>query len=81
MIKPDLSTYFNAMPLIGQWLHKQYEEAKTVNDLVSLFHKWIEEAETSINPVRKECFKASAYYIYSILTNRSYESEIRQLFI
>lgn len=75
-VKPDLTVYFNAMPLIGQWIKAEYNQANSLDDLVSLFHRWIGVAESTINETKAECYRASAYYIYSLITNRSYESKI-----
>lgn len=76
-IKPDLRLFFAAMPPIGMWLFAEYQKAKTREDLAALFHKWIEEAETTENTTRQWCYTAAAYYIYSYLTNRSYESRLK----
>ena len=76
IIKPDLTTYFNAMPFIGRYMAYDYDRANTLNDLIWLFHKWMDESEASINTMRKIHFKSGAYYIYSFLSGKSYESHV-----
>lgn len=75
-IKPDLDIFFAAMPPIGLWLRHDYNKASTREQLAVLFHKWIEEAETTQNVTREWCYTSGAYYLYSFLTNKSYESKL-----
>lgn len=75
-IKPDLNLFFAAMPPIGIWLRMDYNRANSREDLAKLFHEWIEVAETTRNATREWCYTAGAYYLYSFLTNRSYESTL-----
>lgn len=75
-IKPDLRMFFSQMPLVGMWIEHDYNKAETLDDMIGLFHKWIEEAETTDNSVRKSCYLSSAYYLYSWISGKSYESKI-----
>lgn len=74
IIKPDLTVYFNAMPYIGRYMAYDYENANSYNELIMLFHKWMNESEMSKNMIRKRHFKAAAHYIYALITKRSFES-------
>lgn len=73
-IKPDLSMYFKAMPLIGIWLNADYNEADTIDEMVSLVHKWLTIAETTTNPVKKQWYEIAAHNLYSIITKKTYQS-------
>ena len=74
ILKPDLDIYFNHMSLIGLWLKAEYNDANTFEEILNLMHRWFDEAETATNIGRKSVFKASAYYLYSFLTGKSFES-------
>jgi hypothetical protein len=77
-IKPDLDLYFNAMPLIGQWLKFDYNKANTIQDLTNLVNKWLDEAYNSELQGKKEraiWFHSGACYVYGFLTGKSLESK------
>jgi len=78
-LKPDLTIHFAAMPLIGIYLQSDYEKANTKGELLDVMHKWFGEAEKSTNPIRKNCYQASAQYLYAFLTGRSYESKLKEV--
>ncbi|OIQ22173.1 MAG: hypothetical protein BM557_02015 [Flavobacterium sp. MedPE-SWcel] len=63
------------MPFIGAWLKADYNKADTSEDLLNLMHKWFNESERTENKVKSNYYKISAQYLYSLLTNKSYESK------
>lgn len=73
-IKPDLTIYFSAMPIIGLWLKKDYDKANSRTELLALMHKWFSVSDATTNETKAKCYDASAKYIYSLLTGKSYES-------
>jgi hypothetical protein len=75
-IKPDLSVYFIAMPLIGMYLNADYNKANTVEEITNLVHKWLDVSETTTNEVKKYWYQISAQNLFSILTRVSYETKI-----
>ena len=70
-----MTLYFNSMPLIGQWLKSDYNNANSLTDLIQLTHTWLEISDNSNNPVKQNYYKASAYYLYALITGKSYESK------
>lgn len=70
-----MSLAFEAMPLIGLWIKAQYDKASTQEEMIELVYHWLNEAERSTNTVREYWFTVSAYYLYSHLTNRSYDTK------
>jgi len=74
IIKPDLSFYFNAMPFIGCYMAKAYNQANTVEDMSNLCHKWLNDADTTTNEVKKTNYKAAAHYLYALITKKSLDS-------
>lgn len=75
-LKPDLSVYFIAMPLIGIYIKADYDKAKTFDDLVQLVWLWFEISEKTTNEVKAKWYYTAASCLYQILTGRSYESQI-----
>jgi len=74
-MKPDLTIYFAAMPLIGIWLKSDYDKANTAEDLINLMHKWFNEAERTDNTTRAHAHQSVAQYLYTLLTGKSFESK------
>lgn len=75
-IKPDLSIYFCSMPpLTSLWLRFDYDGANTKEELLSVMHLWLNEAERTTNEIKKNCYESSARYLYTLLTGKSYESK------
>jgi hypothetical protein len=74
MIKPDLTQYFEYMPLIGMYLNHDYTNAKTVEDLCNLCHKWATIADETTNQVKKLWYEVSYKALFSIITNKSFDS-------
>lgn len=75
-IKPDLNLFFAEMPPVGLWLKHDYNKCNSREDLTKLFHKWIEIGENTRNATTEWCYTSAAYYLYSFLTNKSYESTL-----
>jgi hypothetical protein len=67
------------MPLIGIWLRAEYEKVKSLESMINLTHKWFLEADSTSNPIRKQCFYAAAQYLYTTITGMSYESKLNIL--
>ena len=80
-MKPDLTMYFNQMPLIGRYMAHDYECANSLNEMIMLCHKWMHDAEISKNPVRKLNFEAAANFIYTLITGKSYDSKEIELLV
>lgn len=75
MRKPDLTFYFSGLPLIGQYMAYDYQNANNERDMINLVFKWFRESDISTNPVRKTAFHNSASYLYGIVTGRTFESK------
>lgn len=74
-IKPDLKMYFDAMP-IRVWLNADYDKANTPQQLADVVHKWLGIAENTKDELKKHCYEIAAYNLYSILTKRTYQSQL-----
>lgn len=75
IIKPDLRFYFAGIPQIGIWMEREWNNAKTFEDIANLFHKWNKNAEETDNMIHKNMLIGSANYIYSYFTNKSFETK------
>lgn len=75
-IKPDLRMYFECMPFIGHWIAFDYEKATSTGEMVSLVHKWLGQADETNNAEKKRCYQSAANYVYSWLTQKSFDSQI-----
>ncbi len=76
-IKPDLAIYFAAMPAaISIWIQADYNKANTREDLFGLVHSWLDVVENTGNEVKKKYYQMASRNLYSILTNKSYESKV-----
>jgi hypothetical protein len=75
MFKPDLNIYFSAMPLIGMYLKAEYEKVRNIDQMTALMHKWFNDAENTNNDVKRIHIQASAQFLYTYLTGKSYESK------
>lgn len=73
-LKPEIK--FPAFPLIMAWIEKDYEQVATKNDLIEFVFDKLNEMETTTNHVRKAALKSVTLPLYSIITNKSYESKI-----
>lgn len=76
ILKPDLTIYFTAMPFIGMYLLHDYNSANTYSELLDVLHKWFNESERTVKVERKNIYSASAHYLYSFLTGKSFESSL-----
>lgn len=75
MFKPDLNIYFNAMPFIGIYLKAEYDKVTDIDQMTALMHKWFSDAENTKNEVKRIHIQASAQFLYTYLTGKSYESK------
>lgn len=74
VMKPDLKLYFDAMPLVGIWMNEEYNKANSFEEIANLFHKWLNDADTTDNPVKELWCRSAAHFIYTFFTQRSFES-------
>lgn len=63
-------------PFICAYIKYDWEEVETFEEATNFVHKWLNNYETSKNKIKKQAIKQWVFPIYSILTNKSYESKI-----
>lgn len=75
--KPDLTFFFSAMPGLNSiWMRYEYENANNKEELTRLAYKWMDEAEESKNPIRRQNYTAGFHFLFAFLTGRSFDSKL-----
>ena len=75
--KPDLTFFFSAMPGANSiWMRHDYENANSEEELTHVVYKWMDEAEDTNNPIRKQNYTAGFHFLFSLLTGRSFDSKL-----
>jgi hypothetical protein len=67
-----LNLKFPSFPFIFRYIQWDYDNAKTTDDLIDLFHKWKNKAESTNNTVKRKSYETAAVALYSEITKRSY---------
>lgn len=75
-IKPRLQFFFPGSPDLSVLIQIDYERSKTREDVFELVHKWMDKAETTEDDSLSFRYEAASKCLYSILTNKSYESKL-----
>ena len=76
-MKPDLNFFFSALQgLNGMYMRNDYESATNNKELTEVAYKWLNEAETTTNDVRKQNYTSGYHYLFSYLTGHSFDSKI-----
>lgn len=76
-MKKDLNFFFDALPgLNGMYMRNDYESTQTPNEMIEVAYKWLNEAETTDNPIRKQNYMAGYHYLFSVITGKSFDSKI-----
>ncbi|QIG62336.1 hypothetical protein [Tenacibaculum phage JQ] len=57
------------------WMESDYKKCKTIADVWAFYYNWHKDMQTTKNKYRYEAIKKIVYPLYSILTNKSYESQ------
>ena len=67
-------------PKVGAFVYRymQYDWqcVETIEDALNFYHKWHNNLLTTINPVKIKAIESIVYPLYSMLTNKSYQSKI-----
>ncbi len=67
---------FPASPIINIWIEFDYALIETLDDAIKFIHKGLEIIENNGNEVATAEYKKAVYPLYSMITNKSYESKI-----
>lgn len=62
---------------IYKWIKSDWDKVETIEDALDFYHKWHNDMLTSTNEVRIYSIKTIVYPLYSMLTNISYESNLK----
>lgn len=73
-IKPQIK--LPALPIINIWLQKEYDLLQSEADVIEFIFKKQNEIEITNNVARIKAIEALINPLYSILTNKSYQSKI-----
>lgn len=71
--KPEIK--LPAFPIINLWLQDEYDKLKTEEEIIEFIYKKLNEIETTLNPIRRGALIKFIYPLYSIITNKSYQSK------
>ncbi len=63
-------------PLINRWIQADLNKVETLEQAVDFIHKWTNEMEATKNPIKKTAIQAIVNYMYSQITNKSYQSKL-----
>lgn len=74
MILPNIN--IPTSPFICAYIKFDWEQVKTFEQATNFVHKWLDEYEVTQNGTKKQAIKQWVFPIYSILTNKSYESKL-----
>lgn len=61
---------------IYDYMAFHWSKVNTLEDALNYFHKWHNEMLASQTQVKIDAIKSIIYPLYSMITNRSYESKI-----
>lgn len=76
-LKPDLTFFFSAMPGANSiYMRFDYENANNEEELTCVLYKWMDEAEKSNNPIRRQNYTAGFHFLFAFLTGWSFDSKI-----
>ena len=76
-LKPDLTFFFASMQGANSiYMQYDYENANNEEELTHVAYKWMDEAEKTDNPIRKQNYTAGFHFLFAFLTGRSYDSKI-----
>ena len=72
--KPTIA--FPSFPFINMWIEFDYQCIETFDDAIRFIHKGLEIIENNSNEVATAEYKKVVYPLYSMMTDRSYESKL-----
>ncbi len=65
--------------LIYIYMQSDWNKVHNLTDALNFCHKWLNDMLTSKNQIRIEAIKSIVYPLFSMITNRSYESKVLDL--
>jgi hypothetical protein len=72
----EAQLFFSSLPgLNGMFMACDYESIDSEQKAVEIAYKWLNEFETSANEVRKQNYFVGFHWLYSKITNRSYDTK------
>lgn len=75
-IKPDLDIYLLSIPIVGVGLLREYDEAKTYEEIIEWVFRVLKKSDDGHNEYIKKLYLVIFEALYSVFTNRSYSSFI-----
>ncbi len=73
-LKPEIK--LPALPIINIWLQKEYDKLQTKEDIIEFVFRKLNEIESTTNTARIKAIQVLIYPLYSIITNKSFDSKI-----
>lgn len=70
-----MSSLFVHLPEIACWIEREYDNARTREDVIELVYKWLDRAEKCTNTIIEQCYNLCAQYLYSEITKRIYATK------
>lgn len=79
-LKPDLTFFFASMTGANSiYMRYDYDNANSEEELTHVLYKWMDEAENTDNPVRKQNYTAGFHFLFAFLTGHSFDSKITSI--
>lgn len=75
-LKPELNISTKSEPFIIDYILSDYKKVNTLEEFIVFMHKYIEEIQTTKNDVKKATYTRVIYTLFSMITDKSYQSLI-----